>query len=198
MRRRAWNHNLQYLPLLLRAVPRPCGRALDVGCGDGLFTREIAPLAGQVVAIDRDEAILEVARRAGGEGIEYVAGDFLSHPLEPASFDFVLSVTALHHMDAAPALARMRELLRPGGTLVVLGIALSTYPRDLARDTTARFVDRAYRFTRDVYWSDAPRSWPPPTTYREIRDLATRALPGARYRRHLLWRYSVVWSKPPA
>jgi 2-polyprenyl-3-methyl-5-hydroxy-6-metoxy-1,4-benzoquinol methylase len=197
MRNVGWNHNLQYLPLLLDAVPRPCGRALDVGCGDGLFARQIAPLAAHVVAIDRDEAILEAARGAGG-GVEYVLGDFLAYPFEPASFDFVLSVTALHHMDAEAALVRMAELLRPGGTLAVVGLAANVYPRDLPRVAAAALADRVYRSTREVYRSEAPRSWPPPTTYREIRDLVARTLPGARYRRHLLWRYSVVWSKPSA
>src|SRR5690242_11888536 len=117
MARRAWNHNLQYLPLLLRAVPPGCARALDVGCGDGVFARQLAPLCGRVIGIDRDAASIEAARRAGGDGIEYVVGDFLTHPLEPASFDLVLSVTSLHHMDALRALERMAALLRPGGTL---------------------------------------------------------------------------------
>lgn len=193
-----WNHNLQYLPLLLDAVPRPCGRALDVGCGDGLFARAIAPRCGHVVAIDRDAAILDAARRAGGGSIEYVLGDFLAHPFEAGSFDLVLSVTALHHMDAEAALRRMAELLRPGGTLAIVGLARDVYPRDLPRVGAAVVADRMYRLTREVYRSEAPRSWPPPTTYAEIRDLAARILPGARYRRQLLWRYSLVWSKPPA
>ena len=38
--------------------------------------------------------------------------------------------------------------------------------------------------------------WPPPLTYRDMRQLADRVLPGARYRRHLYWRYSLVWTKP--
>jgi hypothetical protein len=42
----------------------------------------------------------------------------------------------------------------------------------------------------------APLCWPPPTSYRGIRRLARLLLPGARYRRHLYWRYSLVWTKP--
>jgi hypothetical protein len=33
-------------------------------------------------------------------------------------------------------------------------------------------------------------------TYRDVRRLAGRMLPGARYRRHLYWRYSLIWTKP--
>jgi len=33
-------------------------------------------------------------------------------------------------------------------------------------------------------------------TWREVRAEAARLLPGVRYRRHLLWRYSLRWQKP--
>jgi hypothetical protein len=50
---------------------------------------------------------------------------------------------------------------------------------------------------RRSYWEDsAPRLWPPPDTFGETRRLARRVLPGVRYRRLLLWRYSLVWTKP--
>jgi hypothetical protein len=42
----------------------------------------------------------------------------------------------------------------------------------------------------------APQSWPPPLTYREMKALSADLLPGVRYRRHLLSRYSLVWRKP--
>jgi hypothetical protein len=42
----------------------------------------------------------------------------------------------------------------------------------------------------------APVIWPPPLTSRDMRWLAAAELPGARYRRHLYWRYSPVWTKP--
>jgi hypothetical protein len=42
-----------------------------------------------------------------------------------------------------------------------------------------------------------PVIWPPPLTYRDMRRLATGVLAAARYRRHLCWRHSLVWTKPP-
>ena len=36
----------------------------------------------------------------------------------------------------------------------------------------------------------------PDMSWSQVRKAAVRALPGARYRRHLLWRYSVIWTKP--
>nr|WP_250637349.1 class I SAM-dependent methyltransferase [Streptomyces griseochromogenes] len=43
--------------------------------------------------------------------------------LPAAECDFICSVTTIHHMDFEAALMRMRDLLRPGGTLVVVGLA---------------------------------------------------------------------------
>jgi hypothetical protein len=43
--------------------------------------------------------------------------------------------------------------------------------------------------------SDAAPCWPPPLTYREMKALSERVLPGVHYRRHLLSRYSLVWRK---
>ncbi len=48
----------------------------------------------QVTAIDRDQASIDLTRRHNddGAGIDYLVGDFLTHPFEPASFDVIASV----------------------------------------------------------------------------------------------------------
>ena len=43
---------------------------------------------------------------------------------------------------------------------------------------------------------NAPTIWPAPQTYAQVRRIAAETLPGVRYRRHLLWRYSLIWAKP--
>jgi hypothetical protein len=40
--------------------------------------------------------------------------------------------------------------------------------------------------------------WPPPETFASARRIAECALPGVSFRRHLLWRYSLRWTKPRA
>ncbi|MET8333498.1 class I SAM-dependent methyltransferase [Streptosporangium canum] len=192
-----WNHNIHYHPMILRTVPDGCGRALDVGCGEGILSRELRRTARHVSAIDLDGPSIELARRHdGASDIDYLLGDFLTHPFEPASFDAVVSVATLHHMDAAVALDRMRGLLRPGGRLVVVGLARSRLPADLPYEVAAVIGSLLYRRTRTYWEHSAPTVWPPPESYAGMRRVAEEVLPGVRYRRHLLWRYSLIWTRP--
>lgn len=193
-----WNHNLHYHRVILDAVPDGCRRALDVGCGEGSLTRDLRRVVPHVVAVDLHEPSIRLARRHAAAGIDFLVGDFLSDLLGPASFDLVASVAALHHMDARLALRGMRDLLRPGGRLAVVGLARASYPADLPRDAAAVVVHRLHKATKGYWEISSPTVWPPPETYAGMRNLAAELLPGVRFRRHLLWRYSLVWTKPAA
>jgi len=192
-----WNHNIHYHTFLLRALPQECERALDVGCGEGVFARKLRRHVTHVSAIDTDETSIEIARAQDLAGeIDYLLADFFTFPFQPASFDFVVCVAALHHMDATAALQRMRELLRTGGRLAILGLPRSRYPLDLPRDAAATIASRAHQLVKGTWESPAPTVWPPAQTFQEVRALAESLLPGAVVRRLLLWRYSLVWTKP--
>jgi SAM-dependent methyltransferase len=194
---RGWNHNLHYHRVILGAVPPGAARALDVGCGEGFLARDLARIVPDVVAIDRHGPSIDRARaHSPPGGVEYVLGDFLSHELPIGSFDVVASVAVLHHMDMEEALVRMRDLLRPGGALVAVGMARSHRPADYMVDAAGAVVHMRYKLTTEHVEQTSPIVWPPPLGYRQVRQLAGRVLPGARYRRHLIWRYSLVWTKP--
>ncbi|EIV91892.1 bifunctional 2-polyprenyl-6-hydroxyphenol methylase/3-demethylubiquinol 3-O-methyltransferase UbiG [Frankia sp. QA3] len=124
---RRWNHNIHHHPRILRAIPHGAQRALDIGCGEGMLARELRRTVPQVTGIDLDGPSIDQAR-GYPDDVDYILGDVLTHPFEPASFDVITSVAALHHMDAAAALGRMRDLLHPGGVLALVGIARSTMP----------------------------------------------------------------------
>lgn len=191
-----WNRNLHYHPLLLDAVPAGCERALDVGCGEGMLTRQLAGLADEVVGIDVDRASIELANTRPVAGVTYVEGDVLDHRFETASFDVVTSVAALHHMGTEVGLRRMAELVRPGGVLAVVGIPRPRFPLDLPFQL-ASAVGTRWHLLRHTYWEhSAPLVWPPPETHGETVRIAQRLLPGVRGRRHLLGRFSLVWTKP--
>jgi ubiquinone/menaquinone biosynthesis C-methylase UbiE len=190
-----WNHNVHYQPVILSAVPPGCRTALDVGCGDGLLAGRLAERCAEVTGIDRNPPMIARARAQHPSGITFIEADFLAYPLETASFDFVCANTSLHHMDFTAALTTMARLLRPGGRLAVIGLAADKSLADLLAAAPAVPVNLFYRAVYGWGESGAPIMFPH-HSWREVRAAAAAALPGVRYRRHLLWRYSLRWRKP--
>ncbi|MGP3975547.1 class I SAM-dependent methyltransferase [Streptomyces sp. 8N114] len=193
-----WNTNVARHPGILRAVPEGCSEALDVGCGDGLLARKLTGRAQRVTGIDSSAQMISRARElaAGHPELTFIEDDFRTSDLPAAGYDFICSVSTIHHMDFEAALTRMRELLRPGGTLVVVGLAREATPADwAARIATLPLV----RITKVVRRASGPGGMPaadPYMSYGQVRGAARRLLPGVRYRWHVLRRYSLTWRKP--
>lgn len=105
------------LPELARALPAT-GRALDVGCGDGVLTGILRDLVGaswQLVGLDPDPAETALAARSGlYQAVHTTGADRVPEP--DASFDLAFSNSVLEHIpDLPPCLAETARLLRPGG-----------------------------------------------------------------------------------
>jgi len=112
-----WDHNAYYHRLLLRQLPTPCTRVLDVGCGAGAFAAELARRVEHVDVIDRSPAMIEAARQTTPANVSCILGDVMRDPLPAGTYDAIVSVTALHHMPVDDALRRLFRALawrRPG------------------------------------------------------------------------------------
>jgi 2-polyprenyl-3-methyl-5-hydroxy-6-metoxy-1,4-benzoquinol methylase len=193
-----WNHNIHYFDVLLGAVPTGARSALDVGCGDGMLARRLAHAVERVVGIDRDAEQIELAKASTTTGqLEFVQGDVMTYPLAE-KFDAVLSVATLHHLPTEAALQRLADLAAPGGVVAIVGLARSTRLVDLANDGVGTVLTQVLKPTggRRFYEHSAPIVWPPDDSHATVRRIAAAVLPGAVYRRHALWRYTLVWRQP--
>jgi ubiquinone/menaquinone biosynthesis C-methylase UbiE len=203
----AWDHNLHHHGFLLDRVPRPCREALEIGCGTGALARALAARAEHVLALDLSPEMIRVARAREPRcaNIEYQLADVSTWPFPSERFDCVASIATLHHFDARALLARMRDALRPGGMLLVLDLVSDENLLDLARSALAVAANPLLRLAhsgrlRDPKhvreaWAEHGRG----EVYlplSEVREICRELLPGAQVRRHLLWRYSIVWRKP--
>lgn len=196
-----------YHDYLLRQLPPRPANALEVGCGAGAFTRLLAPRAQRVTALDLSPQMIRFAKSRPDcpDNVEYLLGDFMQLPLPAGRYDCVISIATLHHLPTAEALRKMKDSLRPGGTLVIHDLIADARVADRA---VSAFVYPAAALLR--FWRTgrvrAPRevreAWAEHgkgevyLTPAGVRRMCEEHLPAARVRRHLLWRYTVVWRKP--
>lgn len=107
---------------LLEAAVGALGRSdleiVDVGCGTGWACERLARF-GRVLGTDMTPQVLERAR-ARLPHVEFVCGDFMQLELPRAHFDVAVSLEVLSHVvDQAAFVARLADLLKPGGLLVL-------------------------------------------------------------------------------
>ncbi len=97
---------------------RPGTRALEVGCGTGMFTEMFAETGANLTAVDISGALLQKAR---ARGLPRKRVRFLQKRFEDCDvdgpFDAVIGSSVLHHLDLDDALCKIFQLLKPGGIL---------------------------------------------------------------------------------
>ena len=105
-------------PLYGRAGLAHAARVLDVGCGSGAVTADLARATpGQVVGVDLDPRLL---RRAHQGGLTVLRGDGARLPVPDGAFDVAAcNLVLLWARDPAGVVAEMARAVRPGGTVLV-------------------------------------------------------------------------------
>jgi ubiquinone/menaquinone biosynthesis C-methylase UbiE len=119
--------------LLDRVGIRPGSACVDIGCGGGHVSRELAVrvgLLGSVVGIDADSAVIELARAdaraARLNTIEFRCGD--AGDLDEQAYDYAYARFLLSHVDdPAHVLTRIASALRPGGVAILEDVDFRGY-----------------------------------------------------------------------
>jgi ubiquinone/menaquinone biosynthesis C-methylase UbiE len=97
----------------------PGCRALELGCGTGLFTERVAASGARVQGLDLSPHLLSAARArtAGLANVRLTCGNAESTPYADGTFDAVYGSSVLHHLDLDRALAEAFRVLRPSGLI---------------------------------------------------------------------------------
>ena len=195
-----WNHNVAFHRRIVRDTALRGGSALDVGCGDGLLLARLATVCRRVVGLEPDEQA--VARARGRLKQIPQAEVLLDDVMDPdlpqriGTFETVSCVATLHHLPLEPALARLSELVAPGGRLIIVGLAANRGLWDWVLSALAvlplRMIGALRRERSDI----GVVTRPPRESLAEIRAAASRMLPEARIRRRFYYRYTLIWDRP--
>ena len=201
-----FNHNAYYHDFLLKQVPTDCQNALEIGCGTGLFSRHLATVSQQVLAVDLSPQMIRVAK-AGltiPANIDFQIGEVMAMDFGEESFDCIASIATLHHLPMGEILIKMKNALRTGGRLLILDLFQAQGLSDLFANAVALPMSVAIRLMRTgrlrpdrktrAIWEQHARQ-DRFLTLTQVRNLCAEVLPKAKIKQHLFWRYSIVWEK---
>ena len=195
-----WNHNVAFHRRIVRDAALRGGNALDVGCGDGLLLARLATVCRRAVGLETDEQAVARARRRLEQTpqAEVLLDDVMDPdlPQRIGTFETVSCVATLHHLPLEPALARLSELVTPGGRLIVVGLAANRSLWDWVLSALAVLPLRAVGALRRESPDIGVVTHPPRESLAEIRAAASRILPEARIRRRFYYRYTLMWDRP--
>jgi len=109
-----WTRRVKMLSTHLRAGMR----VLELGCGTGYFTRELARSEAEIVAVDLSPELLEIAKtHSSTPNVHYEIQNACALKCADAVFDSVVGSSVLHHLDLKKALPEIYRVLKQHGSI---------------------------------------------------------------------------------
>ena len=97
---------------------RPGMTVLELGCGTGYFTRELARSGAEVIAIDVSPELLNIARsNCSAPNVRYEIQNAYDLSYNDSIFDSVIGSSVLHHLEIEDAVREIYRVLKPNGTI---------------------------------------------------------------------------------
>jgi ubiquinone/menaquinone biosynthesis C-methylase UbiE len=137
----------------------PGAAVLEIGCGTGQFTRQLAGRAFNLTAIDIGAAMVRAARRNVADATARFQVCSFEDFADSGPFDLIVSATAFHWIDPSVGLAKANQLLRPGGWLALLTTG-ERYPEPLQgrlRDLWVKYSRQSGEWANQPAWLTALR-----------------------------------------
>ncbi len=203
---KTWNHNSRYHDYLLKQLPQHCQSILEIGCGTGAFSRLLAQRTDEIIAIDLSPKMIEVAKKLSGDypNINFQITDILQWEFPIQQFDAVVAIATFHHLPIEELLVKLKATLKPGGKLVVLDLVKNEGMGGILNDVVAAPLNWVIEMVKNQGRKPTPEAiiaWREHfltdefLTLSQAKQIYRSLLTGVIVRKHLFWRYSVVWEK---
>jgi len=192
-----WNHNTAYHKWLISNV-KGSKNVLDVGCGDGLLVYRLSKFCDQVIGIDTHSPSIEKAKQrlSNTKNTSIITVGFENFKGEPNTFDVIIFVASLHHMDLNFCIKKSVELLKPSGKLLIVGLAhpqsIFDWIIEISRILPAKLGDLFHKVKSDVGAPIINSN----ESLGDIRKITRERLPNAKIKQALYYRYLLTWVKP--
>lgn len=192
-----WNHNTAYHNWILFNV-KDKENVLDVGCGEGLLISKLSKVCKNVIGIDTHEPSIKKAidRINNIQNVSIIKTGFEEYNEKENSFDAIIFVASIHHMNLNSSIKKSVKLLKPGGVLLIVGLAqpkrFIDYFIEYARFIPCKIGDMFHEVRGDV---GAPIK-DSEQTMEDIINITKKELPMAKIKYALYYRYLLKWIKP--
>lgn len=196
-KKNSWNHNYAYNCWVSKKIGKR-NSILDVGCGDGTLALYLRTKNNKIVGIDiSDSSIQKANKKNEYSNVSFVRTAFEDFQANNGSFDAIIFVASIHHMDMANAIDKAKKLLAKNGVLIIVGLAkpssLFDWIVELGRIIPSKIVSYIKKNTTSEELDiDVSYNFP---TMETVRQICKEKLSGYSLKFGLHYRYLLTWEK---
>lgn len=201
-----WNRNNHYHDFLLKNLPPNLSRTLEIGCGIGAFSRLLAERAERVTALDLSPNMIETAKNLSKSypNIDFQIADVLQTDFADEHFDAIVSIATFHHLPLDEVLPKLKKALKTGGKLLILDLSRIGSINDFLVGAVAFPLSKILDFFHHGFnrpTGEEREAWANHAatdcylTLSEAKQIYSNCFETAVVKRHLFFRYSVIWKK---
>ena len=193
----SWNHNYAYNSWVSKKIEKR-NSVLDVGCGDGTLSMYLRTDDNKIIGIDiSDSSIQKANNKNVYSNVSFIRTAFEDFQANNGSFDAIVFVASIHHMDMANAIDKAKNLLAKNGVLIIVGLAkpssLFDWIVELGRIIPSKIVSYIKKNTTSEELDiDVSYNFP---TMKTVRQICKEKLCGYSLKLGLHYRYLLTWKK---